>query len=632
MSIINTKDYRDDGLREFNFFGNSFKEAKEKVISNHFVVSTIHKLFVNVKAGSLFSMKTDDSYINNNNINLNFENLNPQRKIILDVYSLYYNNNFKNKLNIIGEVPEPFSKSFLSLELSLIQKMMKENPQVELSDYGNRLVKLCNTLYNKDLIEIVIDEKVVENFIEQQNEQFKNIQNLNSKIDADNKRLENAKNEIKRLSSLLEEKNSIIEKDAKKINDYLEENISLNNKRENLLKESMTLFDKIKIKIFEKLGVSDIYDITVKSKEKRNPEFSFIKETIRNNSINKLILEDQNKFRLNDINDFRKMLENANEKKTILEKTLISLEETKREIRDNLINPQRMKDVSVFEDKTLKTISKNNVFSIHVFPNLYPEETSPLNELLSPKDKINAIRAFNPALSTSTYVLNGEDFDNSTFGRGIRGVILGKGNINSIHMSDAGSVVNSNGERAGFGYQNLSEDIPFLAKRSNKNNSYNEVIVDNSVPYAEIIQIDQAISLRAESLRENKKEHDLNIREWMTLIDNVLNEGKDNKYDLEPLPLVLMLNGKLIEVSKIKPVNLKELPEHGNVKDLESVIKQNFFCKEIENLSEITKVNDILEKDIRVNIAKDLIGKYKSNVASFIEKSLKNKHDIVLKM
>lgn len=632
MSIITTKDYRDDGIREFNFYGGLFKEAKEKVISNHFVVSTIHKLFVNVRAGSIFSMKTDDPYVNNNNTNLNFENLNPQRSIILDIYSLYNSNNFKDKLNIIGEVPEPFSKSFLSLELSLIQKMMKENPQVELSDYGNRLLKLCNTLYNKDLVEIVIDEKVVEKFIEQQNEQFRNIQNLNSKIDADNKRLEEAKNEIQRLTSLLEEKNSIIEKDAKKINDYLEENISLNNKRESLIKESMTLFDKIKIKIFEKLGVSDIYDLTVKSKEKMNPEFSDIKETIKYNNLNKQRLEYENKFRLDEINKFRKMLEEANEKKTILEKTLISLEETKREIRDNLINPQRMKDVSVFENKTLKTISENNVFSIHVFPDLYPEENSPLNELLSPKDKINAIRAFNPSLSTSTYVLNGEDFDNSTFCRGIRGVILGKGNITSIYMSDAGSVVNSNGERAGFGYQNLNDDIPFLAKRSNKNNSYNEVIVDNSVPYAEILQIDQAISLRAESVRENKKEHEINIRGWVTLVDNVLNEGKDNQYDLEPLPLVLMLNGKLIEVSKIKPVNLKELPESGNITDLESVIKQNFVCKEIENLSEITKVNDNLEKDIRTNIAKDLIGKYKSNVASFIEKSLRDKHDIVLKM
>lgn len=632
MSIITTKDYRDDGVREFNFYGGSFKEAKEKVISNHFVVSTIHKLFVNVRAGSIFSMKTDDPYVNNNNTNLNFENLNPQRSIILDIYSLYNSNNFKDKLNIIGEVPEPFSKSFLSLELSLIQKMMKENPQVELSDYGNRLLKLCNTLYNKDLVEIVIDEKVVENFIEQQNEQFRKIQNLNSKIDADNKRLEEAKNEIQRLTSLLEEKNSIIEKDAKKINDYLEENISLNNKRESLIKESMTLFDKIKIKIFEKLGVSDIYDLTVKSKEKMNSEFNYIKETIKYNDLNKRRLEYENKFRLDEINKFRKMLEEENEKKTILEKTLISLEEIKREIRDNLINPQRMKDVSVFEHKTLKNISENNVFSIHVFPDLYPEENSPLNELLSPKDKINAIRAFNPSLSTSTYVLNGEDFDNSTFCRGIRGVILGKGNITSIYMSDAGSVVNSNGERAGFGYQNLNDDIPFLAKRSNKNNSYNEVIVDNSVPYAEILQIDQAISLRAESVRENKKEHEINIRGWVTLVDNVLNEGKDNQYDLEPLPLVLMINGKLIEVSKIKPVNLKELPESGNITDLESVIKQNFVCKEIENLSEITKVNDILEKDIRVNIAKDLIGKYKSNVASFIEKSLKNKHDIVLKM
>ena len=50
------------GMRNINKNGltSVLKEAKEKVISNHFVVSTIHKLFVNVRAGSIFSMKTDD--------------------------------------------------------------------------------------------------------------------------------------------------------------------------------------------------------------------------------------------------------------------------------------------------------------------------------------------------------------------------------------------------------------------------------------------------------------------------------------------------------------------------------------------------------------------------------------------
>lgn len=634
MRNIEIRNYKNEEYSDNSVTAKTFSEAREMVMANQYLSGVIHKLFNNVKSSQIFNLAGVEN-LDNSFSNLNYENRSSRRDIDLDISQLYEDGNIRNSIEIIGNVPSTFGTSFLALELLLIKKLISENTNVELSDYAKRLKKLTENLFNKDINQIKIDSNVISDLIIQQEQQFKLIGNNHKDINKLQTQLDNELIERDRINNKIIAIKELIHKKEKNMLSLSDDIKLLEKEKQENLKNSLTVIDKIKIRIFEKIGVSDIYDVVIKQKEKK-PSFqlNLIEEKLNKKKYDLGGLSEDKEKSLAEINYFKEKFQQSLDKTSLLEGTLVKLEETKYELRSDILNSSEIKDLSIYANKTISKIASDNVFSIHVFPDIQVTETSPLKNELNVNDKIKAIRAFNPSLSTSTYVLDGIPFDNNTFGNGLRGVILGKGNISLATIGDAGTLINENGKRVGYQITDLDSGIDLLKERSNRNSGYNEVVVNNAVPYAEILQIDQFINNLAQNSTQEKKEVKTSLRDWVSLVDNILDSGEKAKMKdgLEPLPLVLMINGKLLQVSSFKEFYKKEDREkiskddNVNIENLEAFVRENLVIEEIKKLSEITKVSEHMDSTVRKNIAQELIKNYKANVANHIEESLEKKH------
>lgn len=636
MRLIKYNTYNEQGfVRETNLTTSSFNEVNSKLLSNYYFINTVHKLFNNARINEIL---ISDSIPQQQRVfqSIEQENLSNERNLVIDISKIaYQNDDISRKIEIIGDVPEALDKSFLGLELLVLQKIKQEyGDNAHLSPYAERLSRMVNSLYMKDITQITIDEQFIKSVLLEQSNRFDNIKDADNDIKRENHKVNQITQSLLKADENIKRFKDLISKNQIKIKDTNDELQNIELERIRKLKEKLTSFDKAKIKFFEMFGVAGVEDAILIEKEKKFPNLLSAFKEIQ--AYQKGMLEhfesESSKYN-SQIGELKLSMEKDREKKEVLINYIKGREREKSLIEENSFVKDLDKDISGLQRRTISEASKDNLMFIHVVPHFQPLENSPLKEEVSAMERLLAIRAFNPSLSTSTFKLDGTNFENTTFGKGVIGVILSKGIIGTIKSSDAGTIVDENGMRdQESNYDLYQEELARAKQRNNQGNGYNEATVHQSVPYANIILLDRFF---AEKKETSHIDGNLSVSNQVMkqLYDKVTQSGEmGQSYGIKPLPTAIMLNGKILEIVSSKPEyfnNFKSDVKLNN-KEMESLIRDSFNIKEIKHINEISNKEDYISNDSRENLAKRLYSKYKDNMVTVLEEKLRINHGIGL--
>lgn len=636
MRLIKYNTYNEQGfVKETNLTTSSFSEVNAKLLSNYYFINTVHKLFKNTRINEVL---VSDSIPQQQRVfqNIEQENLSSDRNLMIDISKIaYQNEDISKKIEIIGDVPEALDKSFLGLELLVLQKIKQEyGDKASLSPYAERLSKMVSSLYMKDITQITIDDKFIKSVLLEQSNRFDNIKDADNDIKRENHKVNQITQSLLKTDENIKRFKDLISKNQNKIKDANDELEKVELEKNRKLKEKLTSFDKAKIKFFEVFGVAGVEDAILVEKEKKFPNLLSVFKEVQ--AYQKGMLEhfesENNKYN-SQIGELKLSMEKDREKKEVLINYIKDRQSERSLIDENSFVKDLDKDISGLQKRTVSEASKDNLMFIHVVPHFQPLENSPLKEEVSAMERLLAIRAFNPSLSTSTFKLDGTNFENTTFGKGVIGVILSKGIVGTIKSSDAGTIVDENGMRdQGSNYDLYQEELERAKQRSNQGSGYNEATVHQSVPYANIILLDRFFAEKKETYHIDGN---LNVSNQVMkqLYEKVTQSGEmGQSYGIKPLPTVIMLNGKILEIVSSKPEYFNNFKSEAklNNQEMESLIRDSFNIKEIKSINEMTNKEDYISNDSRENLAKTLYSKYKDNMITVLEEKLKINHGIGL--
>jgi len=380
-------------------------------------------------------------------------------------------------------------------------------------------------------------------------------------------------------------------------------------------------------------------------------EKKIISLNLNSSSLTSLINEEKynNENNLIESNIFTKRIleiKDNIEKITKQKETIISqVEILKNEsmvLSDKLLRKENIEDsLDILERRSIGEVDKeNNLFFVHMLPSFQPRENSPFANDISIKERANAVRLFTPSLSCTTFKLDGLPFENRTFGGGLFGVILSKGYVKKINMGDNGTVVNSDGTRTGNSeYMELKTEIKQAKLRDNVGNVYNEATVNNCIPYAYIAILDQLYEkekvLYNNVVEVRKKK--IKVKTILSSYEKLLEFNELNQDKITPLPVMILINGEMIEIhsKKFNGIRLGETDMNKELSQSEAVkfIEENFNIeKKVSKISEITDKEDYIPDDIRKSMISSFIGKFKPYLQSHLEdkfKTPKNKDDFL---
>jgi len=649
-NIIQYKKYLTKGINSTHNLTvmSGVKESEKLLLSNYYCINAIHKLFTNIKVNEILIGVNDKSQILPEVFSyLDIENSSKERLNIIDINQYLYSNpeQLNKRLSIVGECKEPLLNSFLGVEYILLKNITENNNgnELNISPYGKRLIELAENLYNSKFSEIVVDDNLIEVIINNQKEQSELLKNTNKKLSLS---LNNLK--------ILDDEFNFYEKKLKETQDrervqkesFVKIGDELKIKKTTYLRKKLTIIDKAKITFFETFGINNAQELILQSVEKK-----IISLNLNSSSLTSLINEEKynNENNLIESNIFTKRIleiKDNIEKITKQKETIISqVEILKNEsmvLSDKLLRKENIEDsLDILERRSIGEVDKeNNLFFVHMLPSFQPRENSPFANDISIKERANAVRLFTPSLSCTTFKLDGLPFENRTFGGGLFGVILSKGYVKKINMGDNGTVVNSDGTRTGNSeYMELKTEIKQAKLRDNVGNVYNEATVNNCIPYAYIAILDQLYEkekvLYNNVVEVRKKK--INVKTILSSYEKLLEFNELNQDKITPLPVMILINGEMIEIhsKKFNGIRLGETDMNKELSQSEAVkfIEENFNIeKKVSKISEITDKEDYIPDDIRKSMISSFIGKFKPYLQSHLEdkfKTPKNKDDFL---
>ncbi|NCQ51520.1 hypothetical protein GW796_06420 [archaeon] len=649
-NIIQYKKYLTKGINSTHNLTvmSGVKESEKLLLSNYYCINAIHKLFTNIKVNEILIGVNDKSQILPEVFSyLDIENSSKERLNIIDINQYLYSNpeQLNKRLSIVGECKEPLLNSFLGVEYILLKNITENNNgnELNISPYGKRLIELAENLYNSKFSEIVVDDNLIEVIINNQKEQSELLKNTNKKLSLS---LNNLK--------ILDDEFNFYEKKLKETQDrervqkesFVKIGDELKIKKTTYLRKKLTIIDKAKITFFETFGINNAQELILQSVEKK-----IISLNLNSSSLTSLINEEKynNENNLIESNIFTKRIleiKDNIEKITKQKETIISqVEILKNEsmvLSDKLLRKENIEDsLDILERRSIGEVDKeNNLFFVHMLPSFQPRENSPFANDISIKERANAVRLFTPSLSCTTFKLDGLPFENRTFGGGLFGVILSKGYVKKINMGDNGTVVNSDGTRTGNSeYMELKTEIKQAKLRDNVGNVYNEATVNNCIPYAYIAILDQLYEkekvLYNNVVEVRKKK--IKVKTILSSYEKLLEFNELNQDKITPLPVMILINGEMIEIhsKKFNGIRLGETDMNKELSQSEAVkfIEENFNIeKKVSKISEITDKEDYIPDDIRKSMISSFIGKFKPYLQSHLEdkfKTPKNKDDFL---
>lgn len=637
MKSIKYNTYDNNGFVEQKSLSvETFNEVNNKLASNYYLINSLHKLSDNVRASEIM---VSDTIPQQANIfkRIEQENLMGERTQIVDVQKFAYQNaDISKSLEMIGDVPEALGKSFLGLELLMVQKLKQEyGNSVKLSPYADRLLSLVSGLYNKDITEMKIDDKFIRGVLLEQSNRQDSLREISQSISAKNGKLSQIDSELDYHQKSLLSLSSKIEKNQKEILESESAIKDADDVRVKSLKAKFNSFDNAKIKFFEFFGIKGLEDSIFLQKEKKFPELSqaFKNTKDLNEQIIDRLKEINGEYK-NKITELKSSMENNRNEKEYMLSYVEERKKERDEINKHVFVRNLDNDISGLTVRSVSHIANDNLMFIHVTPKYQPLENSPLNQEVSAAERLLAIRAFNPSLSTSTFNLNNSSFENKTFGGSPIGVVLSKGIVGTIKNSDAGTIVKADGQRdQGSDNDKFQEELSIAKNRKNQGQEYNEATVHNSVPYANVIIMDRLFAEKKETyyIDGNLGVPNSASKELYKQIEQVHELG--SKHGLSPLPTIFMINGKMLEVTDVKPeFHNNQEKRNLNPSEMESLIRSQFAVKEIKSINEISAVDDVIPDGVREKVAQSMYGKYKSSVADVMKTQLEQKHGISPKM
>lgn len=641
--MIQYKQYSNDTINDLTIISNQ-EELNYILLSNHYCVNSIHKLFKNIKVNEILLTNSDINNKFTKTFNtLDSENSSKERDIIIDINNIIYDNTskFVKKLSIIGSSPELFEQSSLTVDFILLQKVhqqLKFQKQPKLTEYAKKLISLAEQLNNKKFSEITIDDEFINKII---NDQLTKEQLLEKNYIQSNALVLLLKNK----NQNIEKAEISIEKKIEQINSQKQEdnkNLSENRlKRTKYLTDSLSLVDKYKILFFKLFGINNAQELIFKSLEKKlllNSSKDYFKQIINNISNSEILLKEKNQTSQERINEMRDMINQISKEKTILMNQIEILQRESELLQEQLILSHES-NIDIQLERTISSISpKNDIIFIHMTPEFQPLENSPLAGEATIEERVNAIRLFNPSLSCSTFKLDGSPFENSTFGGGIFGVLLAKGFVQTIQRCDSGTTVDINGQRTGFSkYQDLTSEIKYAENRKNTGNGYNEATVNHCQPYAHIAILDQFFKFESyintaedstgKLITKKKTITKKQIIDIYSQLNSFNNNDINAEKNMPPMPIAFLIDGKILEIISTKPSFFIEknnnLSKPLTQKEAFEFIEKNFNVIN-KSINEIVESTENIPVETRKNLAEKFINKFKPKLQEKLRATINN--------
>lgn len=254
------------------------------------------------------------------------------------------------------------------------------------------------------------------------------------------------------------------------------------------------------------------------------------------------------------------------------------------ELLDSLKNNQKNLSVHYLTNKT-------NTFMVHSISGFKPDANSPIQGDIGHLTKVELLRSVSPEISCSTFV-SGVRHENVDFGYSTLGVIVSGGSVLFASGGDAGTKVDSNGERYNYDSQIEQSDIEQVLKDRDYG-GLNEIVVKKP-------QIAGAY-LNLDARKENERGFNITQSVSANNLISSINMLKTMTQDTEkPLPQLVVYKGELREVSfdvdKIK--EFKESLESSswyNLSDKEFLTKFATLGEPLthKKLSELGETNDL---------------------------------------
>lgn len=529
------------------------------------------------------------------------------RKSKIDINSFTQSSEIQS-IPEVYKAPETMNKDYLLLDLLLTQKIIKDKGIEHLSDYGQQVVHITQSLINKDLKDVEINIQLIDEIMEKEKFSLHNHSKIISELSRDIQKAQKIIAEHEETIKKIQSEQNNNEAEISYISPTLEDSpnqLDILKRNRQRKYENSSLVDKLKLQVFSFLGKNthSFYNDNLESIEQK------VNAKLAQNS--EAILELRNKNQQN-ISSSEHIINTQNDKVQELETILqaqLAIKPLTLTLGKELLDDFHARDV--------KRVSRacNNIF-IHSINNgsreSNPEENSPIHTMVSFEDKVNQIRCFAPEISCSSFQLDSnsqiKDFTAPM------GVIISSGSINSSSLNDAGTIPDENGLR---GQTNLSSnEIENVITQRSKSSIYDEHVISNPKVHSLYLNYDRINNIGEQST-------DTLIKTFSHLL-NYSHKNSD-------IPIVLIKDGNIHQVKpKLDIQNTFEnfaqkIKYNADSVDFkqqnEDLLKKAFYVSDKKEVDFFQRGEVELSLEDKLDIGKNLIQNYQPK----FQRSIKDK-------